>query len=236
MKTFSTILVLTFMSIFIISCSISEEITFNANGGIKYSYLFDGSSFMKMAPDTLTKDKKIRDSIISFSSLLEEKKDSISKLPLAEQEKLAKLKPFKIIMHQDDTKKEFSVQLTGDFKNSSDLNAALTTLSNFDKNNTGSTEKTGLLVNSYYDWNGKELKKTSTVPEAVKVDSSAQSMIAMFSGGKFKVKYNFPKKVKKVSDASALISQDGKTVLVEYDATEYLSTPEKTNIKIELEN
>jgi len=52
----------------------------------------------------------------------------------------------------------------------------------------------------------------------------------------FKSVYKFPKKVKSVSDSTAMLSQDGKTVTVSYDLEEYLASPEKASIKIELED
>ncbi len=238
MKTISKLLTFIFISIFILSCSISEEITFNTNGSINYSFLMDGSSFMKMAPDSVSQDqKKVRDSVITFSTFLEEKKDSIAKLPKETQKQLEALKPFIIKMHEDQNKKEFYVQLNGDFTNSSSLNSALAALNSFDSKdkNTNKLEKMEFLVPTVFEWNGNKLTKKSSVSEAMKTDSSAQSILTMFSGGKFKAKYNFPKKVKKVSNPSALISQDGKSVIIEYDAADYLTSPEKTNLEVELE-
>jgi len=52
----------------------------------------------------------------------------------------------------------------------------------------------------------------------------------------FKSVYKFPKKVKSVSDSTAMLSQDRKTVTVSYDWEEYLASPEKASIKIELED
>ncbi|MDR1876608.1 MAG: hypothetical protein LBQ84_03195 [Flavobacteriaceae bacterium] len=248
------ILSLTLFSLFIIGCSISEEITFNANGSINYSYLIDGSNFMEEIESemgmasrkkTSAQDKKVRDTVIYLSRLYEEMKDSISTLSPEEvrenltaleeiQEKLTALKPFILKVH-DDGKKEYFVQLLGDFPNSTSLNSALSALSESSYRDS-STEILEFLANTPYGWDGKELRKTFVFPENIKSDSSAQSWLLMFKGGKYRAKYHFPKKVKKVSDSSAVISQDGKSVTIEYDASEYLTSSEKNNFIIELED
>ncbi|MDR1876609.1 MAG: hypothetical protein LBQ84_03200 [Flavobacteriaceae bacterium] len=234
------ILSLTLFSLFIIGCSISEEITFNADGSINYSYLIDGSNFMEMASDQDKKnhdDKENHDTIMSLVGFFEERKDSISMLSPEFQEKLTALKPFILKVH-DDGKKEFFVQLLGDFPNSTSLNSALSASSALSESGYryDFTEMLEFLENTSYDWNGKELKKTFVIPENIKNDSAVQERLLMFTGGKYRVKYHFPKKVKKVSDPSAMLSQDGKSVIVEYDISKYLTSSEKNNLIIELED
>ncbi|MDR1876611.1 MAG: hypothetical protein LBQ84_03210 [Flavobacteriaceae bacterium] len=234
MKTIK-ILSLALFSLFIIGCSISEEITFNANGSINYSYLIDASNLTEMASD---KDKKNYDTIVSLAGFLEEGKDSISMLSPEFQKKLTDFKRCSLKIHNDVDKKEYFVQILGDFPNSTSLNTVLSELSRSSPRDSF-TEILELLASTSYDWNGKELRKTSVVPENpenIKNDSSAEDPLYLFAGGKFRAKYHFPKKVKKVSDPSAVISQDGKSVIIEYDASEYLTSSEKNNFIIELED
>ncbi|WP_128330532.1 hypothetical protein [Apibacter sp. HY039] len=237
MKIFILSLLFSFLSLIVISCSIAEEITFHPDGRIKYSYTIDGSNFMQMAPTSSSSAFKgmTKDSTISFSDLLEMQKDSISKLPLKEQKKIAALKPLSITMHQDEDKQEFFIRLHGMFTNSKTLNEALEGLQTLNSAKNTPGENTEFMAKSTYDWNTSRLVKTSYVSNAMKTDSLAQNLTQMFTGGKYQVLYKFPKKIKHVNHPEAIISADRKSVSIEYDAQEYLISPEKTNLIIELE-
>lgn len=76
-KITSIILTLCYCTVLLISCSISEEITFNEEGSLNYSYVIDASEFMKIMPDSMDKNM-FKDTLISFKDLLTQKKDSIS--------------------------------------------------------------------------------------------------------------------------------------------------------------
>lgn len=237
MKNISKILVLIMSSIFIIGCSISEEITLNANGNINYSYLLDASKCTHMLPDTIGQPKIIKDTTFSFVNFLKEKKDSISNLSLDEQKKLYTLKPFSIKIHQDDNKKEFTIQLFGNFKDVNSLNSALSSFSTISQNNLNvlSEVNFSLLTHIQYNWDGKIFKK-KVLEHIEKNDSTKIILSTMFYGGFYDVKYNFPKKIKKANNPSAIISSDRKSLFIRNDATDYIMFPEKLNIEIELEN
>jgi hypothetical protein len=233
MKSISKFLILCYFAVLLISCSISEEITFNEEGSLKYSYLIDASEFVKIMPDSMNKDL-LKDTLISFKDLLNQKKDSISKLPPESQKKLEALKPLFIKMRQDQKKGEFYVLIYGNFINSTSLNSALFALNSIDNSKNNSSENMEFLTYTTYNWNGKEFNKKSVKSESLKNDSVAQSILPFFTGGKFKTQYNFPKEIKKVNNSSAKISQDRKSLSIEYDATDYLITPQKTDLKVVL--
>jgi hypothetical protein len=232
-KITSIILTLCYCTVLLISCSISEEITFNEEGSLNYSYVIDASEFMKIMPDSMDKNM-LKDTLISFKDLLTQKKDSISQLPSESQKKLQALKPLFIKMHQDKKKGEFYVLIYGNFINSTSLNSALSALNSIDNSKNNSSKNMEFLTHTTYNWNGKEFSKKSIKAESLKSDSVAQNILPLFTGGKFKTRYNFPKEIKKVNNSSAVISQDRKSLSIEYDATEYLATPQKTDLKVEL--
>ncbi len=51
----------------------------------------------------------------------------------------------------------------------------------------------------------------------------------------FKVVYQFPRAVKKISAESALFSADRKTVTIEYPLKDYMESPDTLNFDVELE-
>ncbi|MDR2123312.1 MAG: hypothetical protein LBP34_09355 [Flavobacteriaceae bacterium] len=239
MRITAQILTFILFSLFIVGCSITEEITFNANGSVHYSCLMDGSAIMGILPDSISQDDKTpKDTLITFYDALKLREDSISRLPEEDQKKLKALKLLNIKVHHDKEKKEYLLQMLGDFTDTNSLNLTLSALG-MEHLEGGKIKKPVFLSNMVYDWNGKELIKTSVVPKSMEEDSLSEDSLSsahMFEIVKFQTKYNFPRKIKKVSDPSALISQDGKSVIVEYDVSEYAKHPEKNNLKVELED
>lgn len=233
MKSISKILILCYSIVLLISCSIREEITFNPEGNLTYSYLIDAGEFMKIMPDSLNKGI-YKDTLISFNNLLSQKKDSISKLSLENQKKLEALKPLFIKVHQDEKKGEFYVLIYGDFTNSASLNSALAALNSIDNSKNNPSKNMEFLTNSTFHWKVNVFSKKSVKSESLKNDSVAQSILPLFTGGTFKTIYTFPKEIKKVNNSSAVISQDKKSLSMVFDAAEYLAAPQKTDLKVEL--
>lgn len=233
MKSISKILTLCYSIVLLISCSIREEITFNPEGNLTYSYLIDAGEFMKIMPDSLNKGI-YKDTLISFKNLLTQKKDSIAKLSPENQKKLEALKPLFIKVHQDEKKGEFYVLIYGDFTNSASLNSALAALNSIDNSKNNPSKNMEFLTNSTFHWKGNVFSKKSVKSESLKNDSVAQSILPLFTGGTFKTIYTFPKEIKKVNNSSAVISQDKKSLSMVFDASEYLAAPQKTDLKVEL--
>ena len=62
---------------------------------------------------------------------------------------------------------------------------------------------------------GKECFNPGTTPPVVRLWQVAQE-ISLLASSIYRLKYTFPKKIKSVSVENAMISQDGKTVEVEF--------------------
>ena len=63
-----------------------------------------------------------------------------------------------------------------------------------------------------------------------------ESMEMMFAQSNFKVKYTFPKSVKKVkSDYNVMYSEDRKTIIIEVPFKDYMENVEKSNLEVEFE-
>ncbi len=91
-----------------------------------------------------------------------------------------------------------------------------------------------------------EVKTDNAVEEVEESDAEVEedefsksldeSMEAMFAQSNFKIKYTFPKPVKKVnSKYEVMYSEDRKTITVEVPFKEYMENVEKSNIEVEFE-
>jgi hypothetical protein len=242
-----------FFLVTLTSCTFTENIYLNDNGTGKFSLDMDGSSLMSMAGnqigDQMGADaKKNIDSTFTFKQLFEEKKDSIAKLSPEEQKELKKLENFVVHTKMNAEKKEFLMAFSTDFKSVSELQDALQTMSALQKlegtGNTATPFSGGLGDNSSklsYTYDGmkftrKAIIDTKKMAEKAKDTAAATDMSKMiFSSSNYIIKYHFPKPIKKVSNPTALFSEDRKTVTIQYSFTDYMENPDKLNFDVEFE-
>ena len=110
---FITCLVLT-------GCVIQEEFNFNTDASGEYSIAFNMDALMGMGSDE-NKEKEVIDTVITFASFLEEKKDSISQLPLEDQERLELLRPLTFKMNVNDSLQKMDMRLSYAFESLDDI-------------------------------------------------------------------------------------------------------------------
>ncbi|MDC8001492.1 hypothetical protein POV26_10625 [Aequorivita todarodis] len=230
-----------------VSCQFTETMVMNEDGSGIMTVEVNLNEMMAFGGSTMPDSTVMKmDTIIYMKQFLEEKKDSISKLSITEQEKLKKLKNFNIHMKIDSEKAEMVYDISSNFKNISEANDLLNGL-----------EQVGSLMPNP-DAN-TEIKKEEDAPEVVgvtysfkngifkrdayikdeklhqqQVDSMKQAE-AFMGGSNYKLKYTFAKKIKKTSNPEATFSEDKKTVTVQEPFLEYFKNPDLLDLEVELE-
>lgn len=187
------------------SCTITERMMINENGGGKFSYEIDGSKMMSMMggafkgdsdkkEGTEAKPKKAIDSTFSFKEIFASKKDSIAKLPLEEQQRLKKMENFTMHMVMNEAKGEMRYSMDTDFKSVQDLQDLMSPMESMKSmspkgmNSKKLGKASSALDNNSstkYFYDGKSFKKivskstgkkASSKKEAAKEDAEAQQM------------------------------------------------------------
>lgn len=76
--------------VFTTSCNFTENITINPDGSGNMTMAMDGSTLMALAGEEIANETggKRTDTIMDFSALLKDKKDSIAKMPEQERRML----------------------------------------------------------------------------------------------------------------------------------------------------
>lgn len=195
------------------------------------------------------------DSTFTFKELMASKQDSIAKLPLEEQEKFKRMENFNVRMVMNEEKGVFNYSLFTDFKAIGDLKDLMSPMESVKSLNAGnkSVGNKGDMMKdnnlSEYFFDGKVFKKkvqksavdnSSKDAETLKEEeelaaSMKESMKLIYDQSDFKVVYQFPRAVKKVSIPNALYSEDRKTVTILFDMKEYMENPESLSLEVELE-
>jgi len=238
---------------FFTACNFTEELHIKEDGTGKININFDGSQLMQMAGDKITKgEEKKMDSIISFKELLEEKKDSISKLSPEQQAKLKKLEKFTMHMVVDSEAKKMNFSMFSDFKTVNELEDVFSSFqeassSALNNSKGGASPKSppmagnadGTEVN--YSFKNNIFSRNTKIVDQELYNKSKDSlnleqMKGFLGGSKYTLKYYFPRKIKKISREEALFSQDGKSFTLEVDFLAILEDPTILNVEVELED
>ncbi|KIC00352.1 hypothetical protein OA93_01760 [Flavobacterium sp. KMS] len=232
------------------SCTFTENIDIADNGSGKFSLDMDGSALMAMAGQQLGNEvgdaTKSIDSTFSFKEMFKNKKDSIAKLSPEEQKELKKLENFVVHMKMNTEQKQFMLDLKTDFKNVNELQDMMKTMSalqNIEKNKASDNKMpfSGDFSNNStvsFSYDGKKFnRKVILNPKETNkpVEDSLGMYKMIFASSNYVIKYRFPKKVKKVSNANALFSEDRKTITIQYPFTDYMENPTKLGLEVEFE-
>lgn len=241
-RFWSLLLVLALIS----ACNFTEEIYLNDDGSGKISINFDGSEMMEMAGDEMMNSgEKAIDSVISFKSFLEEKKDSIATLSLEDQLRLKKLEPFNMHMIMNPETKEMKFDMYSEFKSLDEVGDAFNTFqdassigpgskkqnSSNSSSNQGSEVKYAFVKNTFT----RKARIVDSILQQKALDSLAGAEMFL-SGSTYSLKYHFPRKVKSTSVEAATFSADGKTLFYAVDFLAYMKNPDTLNIEVELED
>ncbi len=247
------------------SCTFTEHIYINDDGSGKMDFNMDGSEMMASLSamgegmneegkddDVKEEAKEVVDTTFTFDSFLEEKRDSILKLPKAQQKKLEALRGASARMLMDEDKGVFTMDMKKEFKNIEEFTNFYNAIGEVDDNSMspmGGGDEAKSKDNPFsgmmgmnqttFSFDKKTFERTAsldmsamTEEQKTQMSQSMQQMKMFFGGAKYKMVYHFSKPVKTISNEEALFSGDRKTVTIEYNFMEYLEDPEKVNLKV----
>lgn len=261
MKKILSLLALLFV---LTSCNFTEEITFKEDGSGEFTMVYDMSEVMnkmkEMGMDSSDEEREPEkvDSIIYFKDIIKERADSIAVMPKEEQERIKALEDFIMKMRMDEEKGVFDIGIGTKFKNFNDLPEVLKNLEDAKKMSSGGAGQMSRMgetavakatQNSLemldYSFDGKTFSRSLKKD----VERSQEDMDAlneemaqmgeakdMFEAMSYTLLYNFPKKIKSVSNKNAVIENDGKTVRLELNFIEMIKSPELMSLDVVLED
>lgn len=236
------------VSLLFTSCQITENVYLEEDGSGKIAFDVDASGLMEIVGGQLGEaGNKNVDSTFTFKQLFHEKKDSISKLPQAEQDRLKKLENMSVNMKMNPVAQEFKLSLFSNFKKADELQdmmEALKSMKDFEKkaeesaNSFEDMMQTNGNVSLKYAYDGKTFKRMVKIIDPKLQEQRRDTtgiMKMMFASSQYTIKYHFPRKVKSVSDPKALFSEDRKTVTIPYALSDYIAKPEVISFEVVLD-
>jgi len=111
------------LAILLVSCQFTETLVMNEDGTGTMAISMDLSEMMAFSGEMAQDSSMVKqDTIVSFKDLLEQKKDSIAQLPMAEQKRLKAMKNYKMKMVTDPETNKEVIDIFTDFQNISEAN------------------------------------------------------------------------------------------------------------------
>lgn len=246
------------------SCNFTEEITFNEDGSGEFMMSYDMSEVMKTLEemgggkkDKEDKEKMKMDSVVYFKDMLVEKADSIATLPQEEQERLKDLEDIVMRIKMDEETGAFDFGFGSTFTSLEELPDALEKIekakkmnsennAQFSKMDESAVAKSaeGMFEYIDYAYNGKSFTKslkkdyTKSEEEIEALDAEISQMgdsKEMFEAMSYTMVYNFPNKIKSVTNKNAVISEDRKSVTLKMNFIEMIKSPEMMALDVKLE-
>jgi|TARA_R110002110_G_scaffold64434_11_gene178059 hypothetical protein len=231
----------------LISCQFTETIVFNEDNSGKMSIEMDMGEMMAFGGETSDSIATKKDTLIFIKDILEEKKDSISKLPKVEQQKLRRMENYEMRMKIDSENDELLFNLAVNFKSIEKANGLLEGFSDSMSlmPNTGADLKFDVddevssdAIAVDYSFKRSKFSRDAYINDEEKHKMQLDSLEGSESwlqNIKYTLKYTFPRKIVKSSIDDATYSLDAKTIEVTRNFVAYMKDPNILDLEIELE-
>ncbi|HAT66114.1 MAG TPA: hypothetical protein DCS66_16220 [Flavobacteriaceae bacterium] len=246
MNIFKKLIALVVITMALVSCQFTETLVLNEDGTGTMAISMDLSEMMAFSGEMAQDSTFVKqDTVVSFKDLLEQKKDSIAQLPMAEQKRLKAMENYKMRMVTDPETNKMVIDIFTDFKNISEANDLMKGFEqsqNVIPGASSSTEEEKKdepdVIGVSYSYAKGKFKRDAFIKDKAAHKTQVDSLKnaeAFMTGITYKVKYTFPRKIKKSSVEDATFSLDGKTLELQRSFVEYIKNPDILDIEVELE-
>ncbi len=241
MKKYALLLLVLFLT----SCQVTETIHLNEDGTgkIEINELRDEHSFMQLMGENYSKEEVFRDTTYVFQDLITKHSETFARLPAFEKAIFQKFSTVKVHIKKSSFEKEFRTTISQNFTKIievADLYKTEEYADDIENNYALVAEEHYYSVD--YTFDGSVFKRIVKITDAIELKKQ-QDKIEGFKTqvSKFKItqpyvlKYHFPRKIKSVSNPNAKISEDKKSLELQFLITDCLVNPERTNLEVILE-
>ena len=228
-----------------VSCQVTETLHLNADGSgnIEVVHLRDENSYMQIAKENYSKEDVYRDTTYVFGDYIKKHQETFSRTPVADQKVFLRYSDVKVHRKASSYDKEFRAIYTQNFQKASDIVDLSKTdhyLDDIKNNYALSAEEHYYKV--CYDYRGNRFNRTVTIIDTLeqkKEFDKIEKLKTEYKGYKlvqnYVLNYNFPRKIQSVSNPLAKISDDHKSLTLQFPLSDCLQNPESTNLEVVLE-
>lgn len=228
-----------------ISCQVTETLHLNADGSgtIEVMYQRDENSYMQLAKENYSKENVYRDTTYVFGDYIKKHQETFSRTPLADQNVFLKYSEVKVHRKESSYEKEFRTTISQNFQKAEaivDLYKTEKYVNDIKNNYALSAEEHYYKV--CYDYNGNRFHRIVTITDTLhrkKQIDEIEKLKAKYKGyklvQKYVLDYHFSRKIQSVSNSLAKISDDRKSLSLQFLLTDCMQNPVITNLEVVLE-
>ena len=231
-------------SVLLASCEVVETMNINSDnsGTIMMDMHRNENSYMQIAGEQYAKETIFRDTTYVFQDYIEKYNGNFVKYTATEQELFNKYRNVKVHIKKSSFDKDFRTIISQDFTNveeAADLSKTENYISDIVHNYALTAEEH--YYNIKYTLKDNEFNRVVTITNEViferekKILESYNKIYDLNLVQSYLLKYHFPRKIKSVSNANAIISSDRKSLELKFAILDFLKNPVNTNLEVVLE-
>ena len=228
------------------SCQVTETLYLNkdGSGSLEVVALRDEHSYMQLVKEEYSKEDVYKDTTFYFKDYYTKYAETFNRTGKEDQEVYYKYADVKVHIKKSSYEKEFKTTISQNFKKVSDL-VDLYKAENYADdikfNYSLAAEEHYYKVS--YDFKGDCFNRTVKITDSThfkKASDDVEGLKNYYKGHNitqsFVLDYHFPRKIKSVSNPSAKISADKKSLKLNFLLSDCLQNPEITSLEVILES
>nr|WP_315196441.1 hypothetical protein [uncultured Flavobacterium sp.] len=227
------------------SCQVTETLHINSDGSgiIEVVHLRDEHSYMQIAKENYSKEDIYKDTTYVFGDYIKKHHETFSRTPVADQKVFLTYSNVKVHRKASSYDKEFRTTYAQNFQKASDIADLLKTDHYIDdiKNNYALTAEEHY-YKVCYDYTGNRFNRIVTIIDTLeqkKEFDKIERLKAEYKGYKlvqnYVLNYHFPRKIQSVSNPLAKVSDDRKSLSLQFLLSDCLQNPMSTNLEVVLD-
>ena len=241
MKIYISLVLILFLN----SCQVTETIHLNQNGTGKIEIwkLREEQGYMQLMGEEYSTEDIFRDTTYVFEDVIKKHSETFARLSAFEKAIFQKFNSVQVNVRKSSFEKEFRTTITQDFtkiEQVADLYKTEEYADDIINNYALVAEEHYYTVNFTFD--GRTFKRIVKITDEVELKKQQQEIERLkirFSKFKvvqnFELKYQFSQKIKSITNPNAKISEDRKSMQLQFLITDCLMNPETTNLEVVLE-
>lgn len=227
------------------SCQVKETLRINPDGTgtIEVSELRDENSYMQLAKEEYAKEDFYRDTSYVFKDYFSKYGETFARTSKEDQNVYLRYSDVNVHIKKSSSEKEFRTLISQQFKNVTDivdLYKAEDYADNIKNNYALSAEEHYYKVS--YIYVGNRFNRTVKIIDSIFLKREfdrLENYKSYYKGLKlvqrYVLDYHFPRKIKSVSNPQAKISENQKSLSIEFLLTDCVQNPTITNLEVILE-
>jgi hypothetical protein len=227
------------------SCQVTETLRINPDGTgtIEVSELREENSYMQLAKEEYAKEDFYRDTTYVFKDYFTKYGETFARTSKEDQNVYLRYSDVNVLIKKSSSEKEFRTLISQNFKSATDivdLYKAEDYADNIKNNYALSAEEHYFKVS--YSYVGNRFNRTVKITDSIFLKREfdrLEKYKTYYKGLKlvqsYVLNYQFPRKIQSVSNPQAKISENQKSLSIEFLLTDCVQNPTITNLEVILE-